>query len=146
MRITERFSSSPVLTNLGLDRSKADVLLRIKDDDKLDEFVSQHNDERPKLSTRELETRMRAFNGVIPKKPKTTKLQEASSTESADLHGKVNFIEDCVNSLISHFIKNPDIPNVFDSALRLHQLYSEIMDRYSLKDGTFCLNDYIERE
>jgi hypothetical protein len=55
MRIHEGFSNSPTLANLGLARTKADILLRLGSDER-EAFVEENNVEE--LSVRELENRV----------------------------------------------------------------------------------------
>jgi ssDNA-binding Zn-finger/Zn-ribbon topoisomerase 1 len=75
MRIADKFNGSPALANLGLSRTKADVLLRLADDER-EKFMEEHNIEN--FSTRQLEEKVREHLGNQSMNPKNTKGKSAT--------------------------------------------------------------------
>ena len=123
MRIAEYFSNSPALSNLGLTKTKSDILLRL-DNDKIEEFIDEHN--LVELSTRELEDVVRECNKTTKtQKGKTVYKKNKSFDSVVDLHGKVDFLGDLINSLLDVCMgikddsKSNDIYDVCDGLRRL---------------------------
>jgi len=98
MRLAENFTKdSPMLANLGLARSKADVLLRIKDNDKLKEFLDRDDIDIDKMTVRQLENHVREHIGNQPGDKNPTSAKE----RPADLHGEVVLLEESISSLLA---------------------------------------------
>jgi hypothetical protein len=97
MRIYQEFSNSPALANIGLARTKADILLRLPDDER-EAFMAENNIEE--LSTRELEKRVREIVG----KPQKEKQEESIHNEPVpiNVNDRIAFLGDMVNGLIEH--------------------------------------------
>lgn len=124
MRIYEGFANSPALANIGLARTKADVLLRLPDEDR-ESFMKENNVEE--LSTRELENRVREYLGIESKEPKKPKKSSQSAENSAPVtvDERIDFLNDSINGLLE-YIEESESKEAYD---RLLQLCRETIER-----------------
>jgi hypothetical protein len=135
MRIAEVFKDSTALSNLGLTKTKADILLRLEDETR-EKLVTEVDIKE--LSCRELEKIVRdRKNESNPKKEKATSKGKITapvdeSKAPADLHGKVEFLGDLINSLLDVCTENKDgskLNDILDTYDELRRLCERTIDR-----------------
>ena len=138
MRLAKEFSASPALANLGLTKTKADILLRLSDEER-EGFIE--NERIEELSTRDLEKLVRVHNDTKldcskqeNQKSVSIKNNKMTKVSPADLHGSVEFIEMTIKNLLEACMGNEDESkgnDVCDVYIKLRQLYEDTIERIS---------------
>jgi hypothetical protein len=129
MRLAKNFPNSPTLANLGLTRSKADVLLRLEDG-KRNEFVCA-NPDIGDIGTRDLEKRVREYidKDVVDVKPKANKVTPIFTPKNdVEVHERIEFLDDMIQNLVACICGKRD-DNSKDACIKLRRICDETVEK-----------------